>query len=67
VEAAEQAEALAGLGCPFGQSYHFARPLPYPEALRLVAQPGIPAQRTLTPVLNVPDVPTGPRLRRYGT
>jgi diguanylate cyclase (GGDEF)-like protein/PAS domain S-box-containing protein len=26
VETAEQAEALAGIGCGFGQGYHFARP-----------------------------------------
>jgi diguanylate cyclase (GGDEF)-like protein len=27
VEAAEQAQALRGLGCEFGQGYHFARPM----------------------------------------
>ncbi len=45
IETAEQATALADLGCPFGQGYHFSRPLPFQEALHLVAQPVLPAQR----------------------
>jgi len=27
IEAAEQAHALRGLGCEFGQGFHFARPM----------------------------------------
>jgi len=44
VETPEQAAALAALGCPFGQGYHFARPMPHAEALRLIAQPRLPQQ-----------------------
>ena len=47
VETAEQATALAFLGCPFGQGYHFARPMPYPDALRLVT-PALPHQHNPT-------------------
>jgi diguanylate cyclase (GGDEF)-like protein/PAS domain S-box-containing protein len=67
VETAHQAAALADLGCPFGQGYHFARPLPYREALHLVSQPALPTQRTLT-IVNEGDasLARGP-LRRYGT
>jgi EAL domain-containing protein (putative c-di-GMP-specific phosphodiesterase class I) len=46
VETGEQAAALASLGRPFGQGYHFARPMPYEDALCLVAQPALPTQRT---------------------
>ena len=46
VETAEQAAALADLGCPFGQGYYFARPLPFAGALQLVAHPRLPVQRS---------------------
>lgn len=36
VETAEQREALAGLGCAFGQGYLFARPLPADQAGRVL-------------------------------
>ncbi len=32
IETAEQAEMLKELGCPQGQGYHFARPVPRPRA-----------------------------------
>jgi len=66
VETAEQAAALASLGCPFGQGYHFARPLPYLEALQLVAQPALPVlnprRAPLTGNVTLLDQP----VRRYG-
>jgi EAL domain-containing protein (putative c-di-GMP-specific phosphodiesterase class I) len=34
IEQAEMAEALAGLGCHYGQGYYFAKPLPPLEAYR---------------------------------
>jgi diguanylate cyclase (GGDEF)-like protein/PAS domain S-box-containing protein len=36
LETAEQVEALSRLGCPLGQGYHFARPLPPQEAAGLL-------------------------------
>jgi diguanylate cyclase (GGDEF)-like protein/PAS domain S-box-containing protein len=67
VETAEQAAALAALGCPFGQGYHFARPMPYLEALELVAEPALPRQRTLVAVREGEPAPQIPGvLRRYG-
>ncbi len=42
VETAEQAAALANLGCPFGQGYYFAPPRPFAEAIKLVALPALP-------------------------
>jgi EAL domain-containing protein (putative c-di-GMP-specific phosphodiesterase class I) len=44
VESAEQAVALAGMGCALGQGYHFSRPLA-PEAVAtwLDAAPAVPA------------------------
>ena len=65
VETAEQATALAFLGCPFGQGYHFARPMPYADALRLVT-PAPPRQNTRTATRGDDlAVPAG-RPRRYG-
>ena len=61
VETAEQAAALAGLGCAFGQGYYFARPVPHPDALRLVRQPTLPLQRPLPEQTEL-----APALRRYG-
>ncbi|HEX8497838.1 MAG TPA: EAL domain-containing protein, partial [Actinomycetales bacterium] len=63
VETAEQAEALAALGCPFGQGYHFARPMPYGEALTLLSRP--PATRA-RPCDSPPHLVPAPRRRRYG-
>ncbi len=65
VETGEQADALADLGCPFGQGYHFARPVPHDDAVRLVAQPTLPAQR---PAGSDGDVDNAPSVlpRRYG-
>ncbi len=65
VETREQADALAALGCPFGQGFHFACPLPFAEALALVALPSLPAQRSSRQM--PPDSPTpSPPRRRYG-
>ncbi len=66
VETPEQAAALAALGCPFGQGYHFARPMPHRDALRLVAQPTLPAQRSQAgSAAPAPVAAAAPR--RYGT
>ncbi len=65
VETPEQAAALAALGCPFGQGYHFARPMPHVEALRLIAQPRLPAPRDL-PAAALEPVRVG-ATRRYGS
>ncbi len=65
VETAEQAAAPADPGCPFGQGYYFARPLPFADALRLVTHPRLPLQKPLTAGKD-----DGPRplvgSRRYG-
>jgi len=66
VETAEQAAALANLGCPFGQGYHFARPLPYLEAVQLVALPALPVLNPYcAPSNGNVSVLTRP-VRRYG-
>jgi EAL domain-containing protein (putative c-di-GMP-specific phosphodiesterase class I) len=65
VETAEQAAALAALGCPFGQGYHFARPMPFAQALQLVTQPRLPLQRPSSTAATGELLPTGSR-RRYG-
>lgn len=65
IETGEQAAALAELGCPFGQGFWFARPLPPAEALGLVALPALPAPR----VTGHPVRPASERAvgrRRYG-
>jgi len=67
VETAEQAAALASLGCPFGQGYHFAHPLPYQDALGLVAQPALPIQRTVAAATRSDAAPAARTRRRYGT
>ena len=66
VETAEQAAALAALGCPFGQGYHFARPVPQLEALRLITQPRLPQQRSAPATAQPRPVP-GRASRRYGS
>ncbi len=66
VETAEQAAALAELGCPFGQGYYFARPMPYLEALALVMQPSLPLQRPLHAVPAAEHCVPVPAARRYG-
>ena len=66
VETAEQAAALADLGCPFGQGYYFARPLPFAGALQLVAHPRLPVQRLLTACKDDRPRPLVAS-RRYGT
>ncbi len=42
VETAEQLDLLRGLGCDYGQGYHFARPMPGGEASALLATHGDP-------------------------
>ena len=66
VETREQAAALAELGCPFGQGYYFARPLPHTEALRLVALPALPAPRSLVTAAAGPGPARATPRRRYG-
>ncbi|RJK94876.1 EAL domain-containing protein [Vallicoccus soli] len=63
VETGEQAAALAELGCPFGQGYHFARPVPVEDAMALVALPPLrgTAVASRAPVVDLRSV------RRYGT
>jgi diguanylate cyclase (GGDEF)-like protein/PAS domain S-box-containing protein len=39
VETADQAAALAHMGCDYGQGYHFARPLPAQQVQALFAHP----------------------------
>jgi diguanylate cyclase (GGDEF)-like protein/PAS domain S-box-containing protein len=39
IETDEQLAAMRALGCPHGQGYVFARPMPLDEALELVARP----------------------------
>ena len=65
VETAEQATALAFLGCPFGQGYHFARPMPYADALRLVT-PAPPRKNTRTATRGDDLAAPAGRPRRYG-
>ena len=65
VETAEQAAALAALGCPFGQGYYFARPMPFAQALRLVTQPRLPLQEPL-PTAAGELVLSAAAPRRYG-
>ena len=66
VETREQATALAELGCPFGQGFHFARPLPHAQALQLVRLPALPAERSLlTTGSGLGPTRTVPH-RRYG-
>ena len=36
IEAPEQAATLRGLGCQYGQGYHFARPLPADDLANLL-------------------------------
>ncbi len=65
IETGEQAAALADLGCPFGQGFWFARPMPPADALALVALPALPAPRvTEDPVHPAPGRAVG--RRRYG-
>ncbi|WP_299039004.1 bifunctional diguanylate cyclase/phosphodiesterase [uncultured Pseudokineococcus sp.] len=70
VETAEQAAALARLGCPFGQGFHFARPMPFLEALHAVGQPRLPLppspQRELAAAAAGSAVPPT-AVRRYGS
>jgi EAL domain-containing protein (putative c-di-GMP-specific phosphodiesterase class I) len=66
VETAAQATALAALGCPFGQGYHFARPMPHLDALRLVTQPLLPMQRPLTTTPGTALASPAHVRRRYG-
>jgi EAL domain-containing protein (putative c-di-GMP-specific phosphodiesterase class I) len=44
VETAEQAARLRDLGCPLGQGFLFARPMPIGELLELLAA-GVPVTR----------------------
>ena len=37
IEAAAEARALSGMGCAFGQGFHFGRPVPLPDTLALIA------------------------------
>jgi diguanylate cyclase len=41
IETAEQVAALQALGCPLGQGFHFARPLPAAEATRVLEMPAL--------------------------
>jgi EAL domain-containing protein (putative c-di-GMP-specific phosphodiesterase class I) len=66
VETHEQAQALADLGCPFGQGYYFARPVPFHQALQLIAQPSLPAQSTLSAVPDQNQRSAVVPIRRYG-
>ena len=38
IETSEQMEQLKALGCPMGQGYYFARPMPLDEASKLLVQ-----------------------------
>ena len=67
VETGEQASALADLGCPFGQGYHFAPPMAYHKALHLVAQPALPVQPALAAITGRHARPPTHVHRRYGT
>ena len=44
IETAQQAATLAAFGCEFGQGYYFGRPVPAGEAVRLLAEPTLPAR-----------------------
>ena len=66
VETAEQAAALAALGCPFGQGYHFARPMPHVDVLEHIAQPRLPRQRSLASMAE-PRPVRRRASRRYGS
>jgi len=67
VETAEQAAALAGLGCPFGQGYHFARPMPFHQALHAIGQPRLPLQRFDATTAAGELVTSQAAPRRYGS
>ena len=66
IETAEQATALASLGCPFGQGFYFARPVPFQEALGMVGEPVLPVQRSRSTVDSDALAAAVPA-RRYGT
>ena len=42
IETADQAAALTGFGCEFGQGYYFARPVPDVDVVRLLAARTLP-------------------------
>jgi len=67
VETAEQAAALAALGCPFGQGFYFARPMPLDQVLHAIGQPRLPLQRLSTKQgLQGSASSSRPARRRYG-
>lgn len=47
IETARQLQALAELGCPYGQGYQLSHPLTAPELAQLIAQRGVVEDETL--------------------